>query len=123
KENVVSNIFDYLEIENDTDVLKNYQSQNLNGTMGDKNINTIKNITFDENKWKKIIKTDGRKDLLLQIIRKIDLDYFNITLIEKNELLTKIYNHNTKFNISDFKDFHKNNLRRKLKNIIKWNRY
>jgi len=123
KEKIVSDIFEYLNIENDKSVLENFSNQNLNGSMGDKNINSIKKIVFDEDKWKKTINTNSRKKILLDIIQNIDDSYFDISAIDKKELLSKIKNHKTNFNLLDFKDYQKTKIRRIIKKTINWDRY
>ena len=123
KEQIIKNIFEYLELKPDYKVFDKYQTQDLKGSMGDKNIKKTSSVKKEKDKWKKVIFSNHRKKLLLNILDKIIDDYYKLSDFNKDDVLNILKSHNTVFNFQDFQDYYLTIVRRDIKNQLGWYKY
>ncbi len=88
----IKNICEYLEIEYDDSMLKNFNDQNTKGCMGDPTgVREYSHIsTASLNKWKTTFNTPFRKKLIYKYIETIDADTLMTQGYSKKEILTEI---------------------------------
>jgi len=85
-------ICNYLDINFDIKMLKNFSSQNTNGRMGDQiGIKKYGQIsTASLNKWKDIINTSFRKKIILKFLNNLSDDIFNIQGYNKKNIISEV---------------------------------
>lgn len=123
KEEVIRSLFSFLELKNDGEAIVKYQKQKLNGSFGDKNINTLKQIEKNPSKWKGVVDTNAKRRIVIDIIKNVDLSYLGFAGYDKGKLLVELSEHKASVSIEGILLYLKVVIRRKLKALIGWKSY
>ncbi len=88
----LKNILNYLELDYNATLLKDFIKQDLKGAMGDPTgIHKYSKVDTDSlDKWKNIFNNNVRKLVAKHFVKSIDESFFHVTDYDKEELLQKI---------------------------------